>query len=179
MTGFLPPLDDAAADHLKPGLALPRIALPATEGPDICLAMLPGRSIVAVYPWTGSPGHANPPNWDHIPGAHGSTPELEGFRDRAEAFARHDTRIFGVSGQTTGYQRALAARLALPFPILSDADGQMAAALALPSFAAGSESYLKRLTLVVADGCIETVFYPVRDPAGHAAEIVTWLDGQG
>ena len=67
--------------NLKPGVALPRVSLPATTGAEFCLAEVPGRSVLIIYPWTGRPGHPNPPNWDDIPGAHGSTPELEGFRD--------------------------------------------------------------------------------------------------
>jgi peroxiredoxin len=129
--------------HLKPGVALPRIALPTTTGREISLADVPGRSVLIVYPWTGRPGHPNPPNWDGIEGAHGSTPELEGFRDLAGEFATLDVRLFGLSRQVTDWQREAAMRLRLPFPILSDAEGRMTAALALPSFATGGESYLK------------------------------------
>ncbi len=161
--------------HLVPGFAVPHLALPATDGSHIVLAALPGRSIVAVYPWTGRPGFPNPPDWDDIPGAHGSTPELEGFRDHSAAFAELGVRLFGLSGQTTDYQREMASRLRLPFPILSDANGAFAAALRLPTFAAGGTAYLKRLTLVLRDGAIEAVLYPVSDPAGHAAEIVERL----
>ena len=175
MAELLPPVADGAADHLTPGLALPPVTLPATNGQDICVAALPGRSVIAVYLWTGCPGAPNPPGWDDIPGAHGSTPELEGFRDAADAFAQCATRIFGLSCQTTDYQNELVARLRLPFPVLSDAQGQFAAALALPSFVTGGESYLKRLTLVVAHGTIETVFYPVADPARHAGEVLAGL----
>ncbi len=50
-------------------------------------------------------------------------------------------------------------------------------ALGLPSFTAGDEIYLTRLTLAVRDGKVETVFYPVPDPAGHAAEILLGLRG--
>ena len=72
---FLPPNDDGAADHLKPGLKLSAIALPATDGTEICLAEIPDVSVVIIYPSTGRPGIANAPGWDVIPGAHGSTPE--------------------------------------------------------------------------------------------------------
>jgi len=163
------------ADHLKPGLRLPSITLPATDGSDVSLAALTGRSIIAVYPWTGRPGHPNPPNWDDIPGAHGSTPELEGFRDRHAEFVRRDVQIYGLSRQTTDYQREMAMRLRLPFLVLSDADGALAAALRLPSFATGGETYLQRLTLVVSADVIESVIYPVPDPAGHAAEMLNRL----
>ena len=123
-----------------------------------------GTSVLIVYPWTGRPGVPNPPNWDDIPGAHGSTPELEGFRELAGEFAGLNVGLFGLSRQTTDWQREMAARLRLPFPILSDAEGRFASALSLPSFATGGESYLKRLTLVISSGIIETLFFPVPIP---------------
>jgi len=167
--------NDRGADHLTPATMLPALALPATDGSDVDLAALPGRSVVIVYPWTGRPGHHNPPDWNLIPGAHGSTPELEGFRHRHADFMRLGVRLFGLSRQTTEYQYELVARLALPFPILSDEEGRFAAALRLPSFTTGGEIYLKRLTLVIKDGRIETVFYPVADAAGHANEVLQWI----
>ena len=171
-------LNGSGTDHLKPGMALPSFALPATDDSNVDLAALKGRCVVIVYPWTGRPDQANPPDWDVIPGAHGSTPELEGFRDRHADFLRLGARLFGLSRQTTEYQRELVERLRLPFPVLSDAGGTFAAALALPSFATGGEIYLKRLTLVIEDGRIETVFHPVPTPARHAAEVLLWLQRQ-
>jgi len=176
--GHSPPLDDGGADHLEPGRELPLVILPAIDGSDICLAELPGRSVVVIYPWTGRPGHPNPPHWDLIPGAHGSTPELEGFGDLSAAFADCGARIVGLSRQTTAYQSEMAARLSVPFPVLSDVEGRFTAALSLPSFATGGETYLKRLTLIVADGRIERVFYPVSEPALHASEVLLWLQQQ-
>ena len=164
-----------SAPGLASGMRLPAIALPATDGTEIDLAAVPGRSLVIVYPWTGCPGLPDPPGWDDIPGAHGSTPELEGFRDRHAAFVRLSVKLFGLSRQTTEYHRELVARLALPFLIVSDAGGRFASALSLPSFTTGGEIYLARLTLAVNDGRIERVFYPVADPAGHAAEVLSWL----
>ena len=171
-------MGQGGAAHLTQGLALPPIVLPGTHGCDVDIAALPGRSVVAVYPWTGRPGQPNPPHWDDIEGAHGSTPELEGFRDRAERFARMATPIYGLSRQTTDYQRELVERLRLPFPILSDWESRFATALGLPSFITGGETYLKRLTLVVKAGRIETVFYPVPDPGRHAGDVVAWLETQ-
>lgn len=162
--------------HLKPGLKIPPLMLPATDGGEVCLAALPGQSVVAVYPWTGRPGQPNPPNWDDIPGAHGSTPELEAFRDAAADFAALGVNLFGLSLQSTAYQAELAARLALPFPILSDEEGRFGAALPLPSFTTGGVTFLERLTLVINGGTIETVFHPVQDPAGHASEVFAWLE---
>jgi len=166
------------ADHLKSGMASPSILLPATDGTAVDIARLPKRSLVMVYPWTGRPGHPNPPDWDLIPGAHGSTPELEGFRDRHADFMGLGIRLFGLSRQTTDYHHELVTRLGLPFPILSDTEGHFAAALNLPSFTTGGETYLKRLTLALRDGVIESVFYPVADPAHHVDEVLHWLRSQ-
>jgi hypothetical protein len=50
----------------------------------------------------------------------------------------------------------------VPLPILSDAGDCFGAALTLPHFTTGRGIYLKRLTLILKDGLIEAVFYPVR-----------------
>ncbi len=165
-----------SAPGLASGLRLPAIALPATDGTEIDLAAVPGRSLVIVYPWTGRQGLPDPLGWDDIPGAHGSTPELEGFRARHAAFAQLGVKLIGLSRQTTEHQRELASRLALPFPIVSDAGGRFASALSLPSFTTGGEIYLTRLTLAANGGRIEHVFSPVTDPAGHAGQVLRWLN---
>jgi peroxiredoxin len=172
VSGFPQATDDGHASHLTPGTNVPHVALPATDGTAVDLAALRGRSVIIVYPWTGRPGFPNPPDWDRIPGAHGSTPELEGFRDRHRDFMQEGLRLFGLSRQDTAYQRELVTRLGLPFPLLSDDAGAFGAALALPTFATGGATYLKRLTCLIANGRIERVFYPVIDPTCHAAEVL-------
>jgi peroxiredoxin len=169
------PADDGAASHLVPGLRVPGVSLPSTLGTEIDVAQLSGTAVLFVYPWTGRPGLSNPPNWDDIPGAHGSTPEAEGFRDLASEFGALNVRVFGMSGQDTEHQREFATRAALPFALLSDAIGLLAAALRLPRFETGGLSYLKRLTLVIRDGEIVRAFYPVHPPHTHAAEVLGFL----
>jgi peroxiredoxin len=173
--GNLQPADDGGARHLVAGLALPDIELASTQGGLVNLRRRGGLSILYVYPWTGRPGLADPPGWDHIPGAHGSTPESEGFRDLHARFRRLDAEIFGISAQGTEHQRELSERLGLPFAVLSDADYRFQAALALPTFATGGVRYLRRLTLVVRDGAIRHAFYPVHPPGPHAGEVLAWL----
>jgi peroxiredoxin len=170
------PVDDGAADHL-PGAALPSLSLPATEGGPVDLAALAGETIVYAYPRTGRPGEASlVPGWDQIPGARGCTPESCAFRDHhAELLAAGAAGVFGLSTQDTAYQREAAERLALPFAILSDAALELTAALRLPTFEAAGQSLLKRLTMLVADGRIEHVWYPVFPPDGHASEVLAWL----
>ncbi|MBS0270185.1 MAG: peroxiredoxin, partial [Proteobacteria bacterium] len=69
------PVDDGTAKHLIAGTRLPDVALPATRGASVNLARYQERAVLFAYPMTGTPGVANPPDWDVIPGAHGSTPE--------------------------------------------------------------------------------------------------------
>lgn len=168
--------DDGAARHLVPGLVLPDIALPSSRGGTVNLSARRGASVVYVYPWTGRPGFVDPPGWDDIPGAHGSTPETEGFRDYYLKFRAQRIEVFGVSGQSSEHHRELAARLAVPFALLSDERFRLRDALNLPTFTAGGAPYLKRLTLLIRDGRISHTFYPVERPASHAREVLDWLD---
>ena len=164
--------------HLRAGAKFPDITLATTDGAELSLATCTGRNVLAVYPWTGSPGQPNPPRWDDIPGAHGSTPELMGFRDRMPDFARVGINLYGLSRQTSDYQIELVRRLDLPFPILSDAAGALTSALDLPTFTTGGVIYLTRATLVILDGVIERVFFPIADPATHAGEVLTGLQSE-
>lgn len=165
------PADDGAAAHLRPGLRLPDLPLPSTGGGLINLAALRGNFVVFIYPWTGRPGHSDPPDWDLIPGAHGSTPEALGFRDLAPDFTAKSYSIFGLSSVTSEWQEEFAQRMALNYVLLSDANFRFADALRLPRFAAGDASYLKRLSLICRDGEIVRAAYPVHPPDRHAADI--------
>jgi peroxiredoxin len=168
-------VDDGAARHLKRGRRMPDIALPTTTGRRVSFAALRGRAVIYCYPWTGRPGLANPPGWDDIPGAHGSTPQTEGFRNLHVGFQQVDAAVFGLSTQPTDYQLELAKRLDVPFELASDAAFEFARALSLPTFETGGVTYLKRLTLCLNDGCIERVYYPVPLPAAHAREVCAYL----
>ena len=126
---FPVPDDDGAAKHLIAGTRLPDVALVATRGASVNLARYQERAVVFVYPMTGTPGVANPPDWDRIPGAHGSTPEAEGFRDTHAQFELLGYEVFGVSSQSPDDQRAFAARTGIPYLLLSDANFAFADAL--------------------------------------------------
>ena len=174
------PRDDGAADHL-PGHAMPSVALPSTAGELVNLASLgAGRTILYVYPLTGRPGHDLPTGWDDIPGARGCTPEACSFRDHhTELPAAGAARVFGLSRQNTDYQAEVADRLHLPFALLSDVDAALGAALRLPAFEVDALTLYRRITLVVRDGAIEKVFYPVFPPDRHAEQVLEWLRAVG
>lgn len=169
------PQDDGGCRHLA-GMALPHIALRSTAGRDVDLSQLAGRTVVYCYPLTGRPGVALPTGWNDIPGARGCTPESCGFRDHhRELIAHGATAVFGFSTQDTDYQREAAERLHLPFELLSDSDFEFVNALKLPTFEVDGMTLVKRLTLIIRDGRVEHVFYPVFPPDGHAAEVLGWL----
>jgi peroxiredoxin len=169
------PEDDGAARHL-PGLRMPSIALAATDGASVDLSTLPGITVVFAYPRTGVPGEPNPDGWEAIPGARGCTPQTCAFRDHfAELRSLGVGQLYGLSTQSTAYQRELAERLHLPFPILSDEALALTRALRLPTFTTQGMTLLKRLTLILRDGLIEHVFYPVFPPDRNAADVLAWL----
>jgi peroxiredoxin len=168
------PVDDGAADHL-PGVPLPRVPLPSTAGGTVDLAALPGRTVVYAYPGTGRPDQAPLPGWDAIPGARGCTPQSCAFRDHYQELQARGAALFGLSTQTTADQREAVERLHLPYPLLSDADLVFAHALRLPTFTVAGLALLKRLTLIVREGRIEHVFYPVFPPDQNAAAVIAWL----
>ena len=172
--GLPVPVDDGACDHL-PGLRLPPLPLASTAGVPVDLRDLPGTTVVYCYPRTGEPDRDSPPGWDAIPGARGCTPQSCAYRDRHRELGALGARVFGLSTQDTAYQREAAARLRLPFPLLSDAGLAFAGALRLPTFEVAGLTLIKRLTLILEAGRIETVFYPVFPPDQDAAAVLAWL----
>ena len=151
--------------------------LPATTGETIDLAELAGRTVLFCYPRTGRPDEELPPGWNAIPGARGCTPEACGFRDAHAQFAELGARVIALSTQSADYQREMAERLHLPFPVLSDEALELTRALRLPTFETSGMTLLRRITLVIDDGRIEHVFYPVFPPDSHAGEVLSWLRG--
>jgi peroxiredoxin len=174
------PQDDGAARHLV-GMRLPSLALAATDGSQVDLSKLSGRTVIYVYPRTGVPGQPLPEGWNDIPGARGCTPQSCGFRDHyAELRSLGASAVFGLSTQTTDYQREAVERLHLPFALLSDSDLVFTRTLRLPTFEfepyrEESSTLLKRMALVIRDGRIEKVFYPVFPPDRNAGDVTDWL----
>jgi peroxiredoxin len=168
------PLDDGAASHLK-GMAMPELTLPATDGTSVSLNE-PGFTVIYAYPRTSPPDGTALDGWDTIPGARGCTPQSCAFRDHfAELKQLGASRVFGLSTQTTDYQKEAAERLHLPFPLLSDSGLSLADALRLPTFDAAGLTLFKRLTMIIENGRIAHVFYPVFPPEKNAQDVIDWL----
>lgn len=171
------PQDDGGARHLT-GLAVPEIALPATDGTQVSFAKVPGRVVVFAYPRTGVPGQPSlVDDWDMIPGARGCTPQTCAFRDLHKIMiAAGAARVFGLSTQDTAYQREAAERLHLPFPLLSDDKLTLTKALRLPTMDVAGMTLIKRLAMVIDDGRIAKAFYPVFPPDRNAGDVLAWLE---
>lgn len=176
--GLPEPEDDGAASHLA-GRPMPDLVLPSTSGGSVRVDLVPegaDRLVLYAYPRTGRPGEPPlTPDWDLIPGARGCTPESCGFRDHAADLWDAGAAVAGLSTQSTEDQLEVVERLGLPFPLLSDGDLQLTHALTLPTHIVAGQTLVKRLTLVVRDGRIEHVFYPVFPPDTHAPKVLAWL----
>lgn len=171
------PPDDGAARHLE-GMAVPDVALTATDGAQVSLGKLPGRVVVFAYPRTGVPGQPSlVDDWDMIPGARGCTPQTCAFRDLHKVMiAAGAARVFGLSTQGPAYQNEAAERLHLPFPLLSDEKHALTKALRLPVMQVSGMTLIKRLALVIDAGTISRVFYPVFPPDRNAGDVLAWLE---
>ena len=176
-TGLPIPEDDGAANHLV-GLRLPdsvSLVSTASATSPVTLATLPGWTVVYCYPRTGFPGVNVPDGWNEIPGARGCTPQTCAFRDHHRELQSLGALVFGLSSQTTDYQSELSSRLHLPFGILSDHEFALTNALGLPTFDFNGTRLVKRLTLIIRDGVIHHVHYPVFPSDADAGRVIAWL----
>ena len=173
--GLPQPQDDGACDHLV-GLEVPPIDLPSTDGGAVRLGTASTRwTVVYAYPRTGVPTQDSPPGWDAIPGARGCTPQNCAYRDHHADLRRLGATVYGLSTQPTEYQQEMAARLRLPYPILSDAALALTRALRLPTFRYADWTLLKRLSLILEGPRIVHVVYPVFPSTADAPAVIAWL----
>jgi peroxiredoxin len=155
---------------------MPPISLRSTGNRIVNLSELSApRTVIYCYPMTGVPGKPLPEGWDMIPGARGCTPQTCGFRDHYQELLQFNIALFGLSTQTTEYQREMADRLHLPFEILSDSELKLCKALRLPTFEVDGMRLVKRITIILRSSRIEHVLYPVFPPNESADEVLRWV----
>ena len=168
------PLDDGACNDLK-GKKIPSVELTSTTGHIVDLSEIRGKLVLYFYPMTGNPRESLPNGWDQIPGARGCTPQACSFRDHHKELQELNTQVFGVSTQSSEYQNEAVERLHLPFELLSDSKLTLSNSLNLPLFKVDSMSLNKRVTIIIQDGTIEKVFYPVFPPDKNIDEVIEYL----
>uniref|UniRef100_A0AC35F8U2 Peroxiredoxin-5, mitochondrial n=1 Tax=Panagrolaimus sp. PS1159 TaxID=55785 RepID=A0AC35F8U2_9BILA len=174
------PIDDGAMKHIE-GMQMPCLCLTAVDNNNdndfgINLSSLRGITVIFAYPRTGKPNVEPKAEWNEIPGARGCTPQNCSYKNLFEEFKKHGVRqLFGLSTQTPEYQRELVKRLELPFPQLCDNNKELTEALTLPTFEFEGETMLKRFAMILYDGLIVKVFYPVFPPDENASVVLEWL----
>jgi len=141
-------------------------ALTGTRLPDGLTSPDASATVLFTYPGTGV-DWGEPP----IPGATGCTLEHRLFRDAWPGFRRAGVELRGISTQLPEEQAAFARAEDIPYPLLSDADHRLAAALRLPTFRGAGRLRHKRLILIAdAEQAVRHVLFPVTDLPHAVAE---------
>lgn len=158
------------------GTLLPPLALAAGDRTWRDLLSDGSWSVVFCYPGAFAAASGYPQGWGEIPGAAGCTLEATTFCSRLDEFTALGAQVVGVSTQRPEDQTAFATKAHLGYPLLSDQQLRLAAALRLPTFRAGGRDHLKRLTLIVnAERKIRHVLYPIADPVASVEQALSFL----
>jgi len=149
---------------LKPGDPAPDFSLPDGQGNTVSLADFKGKWVVLYfYPRDNTPG---------------CTKEACSFRDSYEQFQARDIVVLGVSTDDAKSHTKFTTKFNLPFPLLSDADGQVATtyeSYGLKKFMGKEYMGISRNTFVInPDGRIEKIYKKVK-PESHAEEVLADL----
>src|SRR3984957_12955033 len=108
---------NTGADPLV-GKPAPDFTAAAQDGPSVPLAALKGKPVVIYfYPKDETPG---------------CTKEACSFRDSWDALAKKGVVMIGVSADTDDSHKAFAKNHKLPFLLVSDPDGKLAASFGVP-----------------------------------------------
>lgn len=110
----------------------------------------------------------------------GCTTEACGFRDAWAEYEERDAVVLGISDDPVPDLADFAESYDLPFRLLSDPDGEVAAAYDAYGeknmFGRTFDGVFRRTYVVDSDGRIAAV-HPKVDPEGHAEEILADIDG--
>lgn len=155
--------------HRLIGMNVPPFVLASASGEQIRLGEDDASLVAYIYPGADTSDQ------------HGSdTPladseEHRGFRDLHDVFAALHLGIIGVSSQPAEKLREAITANRLPQQLVSDPTLRLADLLNLPTFGVRDVRFYHRLTIVVVGREITQVYYPVRIPGRHAAEVLARL----
>lgn len=166
-----PSSTEARRVHDLVGRHVPDVALWSDTG-ERTDPLAASWTVLYAFPGAFVPvGDPLPPDWAAIPGAAGCTLESTTYRDRHPDFDRHGIAVRGLSTQRPDQLHAFSRHARLPFPLLSDEDLTLTAALRLPTFRASGVDRLKRMTMVIDPArTIRAVQFPITDPVATVSE---------
>lgn len=149
---------------LSPGDPAPEFSLPDGEGNTVRLSDFRGKRVVLYfYPRDNTPG---------------CTKEACGFRDAYPDYQSSGVVVLGISTDDAKSHTKFTTKYNLPFPLLSDADGQVATtydSYGLKKFMGKEYMGISRNTFIIGpDGKIEKIYRKVK-PEAHATEILADL----
>jgi thioredoxin-dependent peroxiredoxin len=154
--GLTKPLNSSSkvGEELTVGEPAPDVELLLHDSRALKLSELKGRAVVLYfYPKDDTPG---------------CRVEAQGFRDLHAEFLAANTRVFGVSTQDEGSHRAFIQKENLPFDLVIDREGTLAAAFGVPMM--GSMT-ARQTVLIDAAGKLAAKWVDVT-PKTHAAEVL-------
>lgn len=157
---------DRPAGLLQPGAPAPDFTLPSSDGKPVTLSKLRGRPVVLYfYPKDESPG---------------CTKQACDFRDRNAELRQAGVVVLGVSSDDVASHKRFAKKQRLPFPLLSDAGGRVAALYGVPVRTVPAVGKLfERTTFVIdKDGKVARA-WPKVTIAGHVDEVVRFVRAPG
>jgi peroxiredoxin len=101
------------------------------------------------------------------------------FRDAEKDLLAHGLSIVGLSGKEMRRQHLEGLNSRVSHKLVSDPELLLAKMLGLPTFDQDGKGWYRRLTLVVSDGYVKKVFFPVPSAECSAAQVLTWAQATG
>ena len=149
---------------VKEGKAAPDFTLPSSEGGEVSLKGLKGKTVVLYfYPKDDTPG---------------CTREACAFRDTQAAIKKKGAVVLGVSGDSLFAHEKFKTKYKLNFPLLSDPDKAVAKKYGAwgekVMYGKKVQGTIRTTVLVGADGRVEQVFSKVKVD-GHVASVLAAL----
>lgn len=157
---------DAADGIPTAGTLAPDFTLPDATGGTVTLSAERGHTVVLYfYPKDDTPG---------------CTTEACDFRDNWHTLEQRGVRVLGISRDSVQSHQKFAEKYGLPFTLLSDEKGEVTEKYGVwgeKSMYGKTFMGISRVTFVIGpDGVIQHVWEKVK-PAGHAAQVLEFLDG--